>query len=479
MISKLSQLIYGGNFHPEAWPEALWTEDVALMRRAGVNLVTIGASCWSRLQSGPDTYTFDWLDRVFDLLNENGILICLATGTNSIPPWFARLYPEALAASSEGAQTLHYLNSPAYREQSGRLVRQLATRFGASPALAVWQVTQRPVAQNGACHCERCATQFRIWLQQRYKTLDVLNEHWGTGHSSQFYHQWEEILPPGGSAFPDPAQQLDYRRFASDSLLASLLDEKSILRELTPEVPVTTNFSGENGMAPAVNGFEWARHVDFISFDSNPDPAETEASDIAFSYDVQRGFGGGKPWLLRQVSAQAGARAQNPVKRPDQTRLWSYQALAHGADGVTFSRWRAASAGAEKFGGAILPHGFTETRSFREAEQLGGELKKLSSIRGAVTRAEVALIVDWENMCAVELDSQLARTSYLNIVRDYYRALFEPDVPIDIVPPETDLANYKIVVAPALHLVPPGVAENFQSFVDKGGTFLTTFLSGM
>ena len=479
MIPKLAQLTYGGEFHPEAWPEALWTEDVVLMRRVGVNLVTVGTSCWSRLQSGPDAYTFDWLDRVVNLLSENGILISLATGTGSPPPWFARLHPEAMAASSEGGTNLHCLNSPAYREQAGQLVRQLATRYGSNPALAMWQVNHFPGAQTGACHCERCAAQFRIWLQSRYKTLDVLNDHWGTGHSSQLYYQWEEIFPPGGGAFSNPAQQLDHRRFVSDSMLAALLDEKSILRELTPEVPVTTNFRGESGLPSAVNGFDWAGHVDFISFDSNPDPVETEAGDIAFSYDVQRGLGGGKPWLLRQVSAPAGPRAQNPVKRPDQLRLWSYQALAHGADGVMFSRWRAASAGVEKFASAILPHGFTETRGFREAEQLGGELKKLSSIRGATTRAEVALILDWENMWAIELDSQPARISYSTILRSYYRALFEPDVPIDIVPPEADLASYKIVVAPALHLVRPGVVENFQAFVDKGGTFLTTFFSGV
>jgi beta-galactosidase len=478
MIPKVSQLIYGGNFHPEAWPESLWTEDVALMRRTGVNLVTVGDSCWSQLQSGPEIYIFEWLDRVIDLLHENRIQICLATGTGSLPPWFARLHPEALAASSEGGKTLHRLNSPAYREQAHRLVRQLATRYGPHPALAVWQVNHSPIAQTGVCDCECCTTQFRIWLQQRYKTLDVLNEHWGTAHSSQFYYQWEEILPAGDSPGSNPAQQLDYRRFVSDSLLAALLDEKSILRELTPEVPVTTNFSSESGLALTANGFDWARHVDFISFDSSPDPIETDAGDIAFAYDVQRGLGGGKPWLLRQVS-NSGARLQNPVKRPNQMRLWSYQALAHGADGVMFSRWRAASAGAEKFGSAILPHGFTETRSFREAEQLGGELKKLSSIRGATTRAEVALIVDWENMCALELGSQPAQINYTNILRSYYRALFEPDVPIDIVAPEAELTNYKIAVAPALHLVKPGVVENFQSFVDKGGTFLTTFFSGI
>jgi beta-galactosidase len=160
-------------------------------------------------------------------------------------------------------------------------------------------------------------------------------------------------------------------------------------------------------------------------------------------------------------------------------RLWSYQALAHGSDGVMFFQWRAARAGAEKFHSGMLPHGGAGTRTFREVERLGNELKKLSAICGATTRAEVALILDWENFWAVELESRPARINYSELLRSYYRALFEPDVPIDIVPPEADLAQYKLVVAPALYLVRRGVAEALEAFVDNGGTLVMTFFSGI
>jgi beta-galactosidase len=160
-------------------------------------------------------------------------------------------------------------------------------------------------------------------------------------------------------------------------------------------------------------------------------------------------------------------------------RLWSYQALAHGSDGVMFFQWRAARTGAEKFHSGMLPHGGANTRTFQEVEQLGTELKKLASIRGATTRAEVALIADWENLWALEMDTRPARINYSELLRSYYRALFEPDVPIDIVPPEADLMNYKLVVAPALYLVRSGVAESLEAFVDNGGTLVMTFFSGI
>ncbi len=472
MTPKISQLICGSDFHPEAWPETLWAEDVALMRRAGVNLITIGAFSWSRLEPSSGTYTFERLDRAVALLHENGIFIGLDTATGSPPPWFTKLHPESHPAGVEQVCPNH----AAYRDHAARLVRQLATRYGAHPALALWRVQPHHSSQSAPCHCAQCAAQFRLWLQSRYETLDALNEHWGTAHGRQWHQEWDEILPPlFASRSANPAQQLDYRRFTSDSLLDCFLNERSVLRELTPDIPVTTNFPGEHGISPAMNGFAWAQQVDFISFAAHPDPLDADPADLAFACDVQRGLGGGKPWLLKFADASGPARAS----RPGQTRLWSAQALAHGAAGVLFPRWRAASAGPEKFAGAMLPHSFTETRAFGEVEQLGVDLKKLPTLRGATTSAEVALVLDWENLWAVELDSCPARINYSELLRTYYRALFEPDMPIDIVPPEADLARYKLVVAPALHLVRPGVAENLHAFVDKGGTFITTFFSGL
>ena len=487
MTPKLSQLAYGGDYNPEQWPEAVWAEDVELMKRAGVNLVTVGVFSWARLQPDPETFTFDWLDRVFDLLHRNGILVDLATATASPPPWLPRLHPESLPVSAEGVRyspgaRQHYCpNSGAYRKYAAHLVRQLATRYGQEPALAMWHVNNEFGAHIAACYCDQCAAQFRVWLKQKYTTLDSLNEHWGTAVWSQVYQQWEEILPPRlAPTFCNPAQQLDYRRFMSESLLACLLSEKSILNEITPNIPVTTNFSGEHGLMKATNYFEWARHVDFVSFNSYPDPLDADPADVAFSYNLQRGLGGGKPWLLmEQPPSQVNWRAHNPVKRPGQMRLWSYQALAHGSDGVMFFQWRAARCGAEKFHSGMLPHGGTETRTFQEIEQLGNELKKLSAIGGATTRADVALILDWENMWAVEMDSRPAQINYSELVRSYYRALFEPDVPIDIVSPESDLTNYKLVVAPALYLVRPRVPERLEAFVDRGGTLVMTFFSGI
>ena len=478
IASKLSRLLYGGDFQPEAWPEALWVEDLALMRRAGVNCVTLGTLSWSKLQPVPDRFDLNWLERALNLLHEFEIVAGISTATAAPPPWFRELSPDAFSARENGSSSL-CPNSPAHREHAARLVREIAGRIGAHPALAFWQVNLN-IGPSASCRCDHCAAHFRVWLQSRYQTLDALNDHWSTAHHGGVFHRWEEIsLPRASHHGSAPAQELDGRRCTSDAWLGVFLHEKKLLRELTPEIPVTACVTGVPGLATVLDGFALAQHTDFVSFRASPDPLESDSADLAFACDVQRGVGGGKPWLFRPAPVRDPARAHHAAPRPGQTRLWITQALAHGAEVVMFPRWRAPAGGAEKFASAMLPHGFTETRAFAEAGQIGADLHKLAIVRGATTRAEVALILDWENLWAVELDAQPARLNYLEIVRSYYRALFEPDVPIDIVRPEADLTNYKLVVAPALHLVRPGVAENLQAFVDNGGTFLTTFFSGL
>ena len=462
-----SQISYGGNYHPEQWPEAVWAEDAALMQRAGVNLVTLGERIWQRLQPDPDSFTFDWLDRVLDLLHAHDIGVNLSTATATLPLWLAQSFSRP-SSCPNGPQRAH----------GPRLVRQLAERYAGHPALASWQIDVLAEAPILPCPCAECATQFRRWLQRRHETLDSLNTHWATGAWGLHFQSWEEIISPLKNDGGAPGQ-FDYQRFTNDSLLARFMEEKAILRDITPEIPITASFVGSHDLGKTINGSTWAGQTDFISFCAEADPIDADPSDLAFAYDLQRGLAKGRSWLLRQPASQSSGHTHHPVKRPGQMRLWSHQALAHGADAVTFTQWRAPDGGPEKFQSAMLPHGGTETRTFREVEELGRDLKKLSLVAGGTTRAEVALVFDWENMWAVESRSSPVRVNYSELVRSYYRALFEPDMPVDLVPPEADFANYKLVIAPALHLVRPGVAERLESFVDNGGTLLMTFSSGL
>jgi len=274
---KVPHVIYGGDYNPEQWSEEVWCEDVRLMREAGVNLVSLGIFSWAKLEPQPGEYDFGWLDRIIALLHENGVMVDLATATASPPPWLARLYPESLPVTREGT-TLHpgarqhYCpSSPAYREKAAELVRRIADRYETHPALALWHVNNEYSVHLQACSCDVSAAHFREWLKARYGDLDALNEAWGTAFWSQRYGEWGEIMPPRTApTFPNPIQQLDYHRFFSDALLECFTMERDILKEITPEVPITTNFLG---FPKALDLWRWSRELD-VSLDLYSDRPE-------------------------------------------------------------------------------------------------------------------------------------------------------------------------------------------------------------
>ena len=487
LVERVPHVLYGGDYNPEQWPEEVWHEDVSLMREAGVNLVSLGIFSWAKLEPRPGEYDFEWLDRVVDLLYEGGVMVDLATATASPPPWLAKLHPESLPVTKEGVTLYpgarqHYCpSSAAYRERAAELVRRIAGRYRDHPALAMWHVNNEYGCHVPECYCDASAAHFREWLKERYGELGKLNEAWGTAFWSQRYSEWDEILPPRAApTFANPTQQLDFRRFSSDALLECFELEKEILREATPDVPITTNFMG---FFKPVDYWKWAEREDVVSHDLYPDPADPEAHvRAAMTYDLMRSLGGGRPWvLMEQATVKVNWRERNVPKKPGQMRLWSHGAVAHGADGIMFFQWRASKAGAEKFHSAMVPHVKPEdSRSWREVKQLGAELEKLDRLLGARGAAQVAILLDWESWWALELDSRPSTAvRMLDGVYSFYKPLFEANVPVDFAHPEADLSQYRVVIAPNLYLVSDRAALNIKDFVAGGGTLVMSFFSGI
>jgi len=482
----INGLAYGGDYNPEQWPESVWQEDVRLMQQAGVNLVSVGIFAWSRLEPSPGDYDFAWLDRLMDLLHANGIWADLATATASPPPWLASLHPTSLPITRDGIKLRpgsrqHYCpNSVAYREAAAALVQQLANRYGSHPALGLWHIGNEYGCHVSACYCEASARAFRSWLERRYGTIAALNEAWGTAFWSQHYRQWEEIYPPRvAPTFLNPTQQLDWWRFSSDTLLECFEVERSILKQVTPHIPVTTNFM--NFFKP-LDYWKWAEREDIVSLDSYPDPADPAAHiDAALGYDLARSLGNGKPWfLMEQAPSQVNWRSHNVVKPPGLMRLWSHQTVARGSAGVMFFQWRASRFGSEKYHSAMVPHSGTRSRTWHEVVQLGHELQQLDVLLSARVQADVAIVWDWESWWALELDAKpSSELHFVEQVRRYYRPLFERNITVDFVAAGASVEDYRLVVVPNLYLVRDDAAEALLTFVSQGGTLLLSFFSGI
>ncbi|MCY3023695.1 MAG: beta-galactosidase, partial [Planctomycetota bacterium] len=373
--------------------------------------------------------------------------------------------------------------------------RRLAERYKAHPALAMWHINNEYGCHVSECMCDVCAGRFREWLSARYRTIENLNKCWGTAFWSQHYNGWDEILPPRKApTYRNPSQQLDYLRFMNESLLDLCRTEASILRASTPAIPLTTNFMG---FFKPLDYVQWAQTLDVVSWDCYPNPAahqrparETwpgypshdmnEVLQSACAHDLMRSLKGGQPFILmEQAPSHVYFRESNAPKRPGVMRLWSYQAMAHGADGILFFQWRASKAGAEKFQSGMVPHAGRESRTFHEIATLGRELRGLDAVLGATVAAEVAIVTDWQSRWAMELDSRPARLDTVQHLRYSYDLFYHQNIPVDFVTPEGDWTKYKLVIAPALHMLTEKAAKSIREYVHGGGSFVTSYFSGV
>lgn len=483
-----SHIYYGGDYNPEQWPESVWDEDMALMKQAGVNLVTLGVFSWAKLEPRPGVYTFDWMDKIIDMLHHNGIGLCLATATASPPPWLAKHHPESLPVDENGVtywpggRQAYCPHSVAYKEYASKLVRQMAERYGKHPALKIWHINNEYGCHTDECFCDVSAAAFREWLKKRYQTIENLNHAWATSFWSQRYDDWDEINPPRRApTFANPTQNLDWRRFSSDSLLDLFEMEKAILRELTPNIPVTTNFLG---FWKAADYWKWGQSQDVISMDAYPDPATPlySGGEFAMQSDFMRSLGGGQPWILmEQAPTAVNWRTVNVPKSPGLMRLWSLQCVARGAGSIMFFQWRQSRAGAEKFHSGMVPHvGVKNSRVWREITGLGAELQRLSPLLETKVQAEVAIVFDWESWWALEIDSKPSMdVRQMEQLARHYAPLFMGNLTADFVRPGAELRGYKLVIVPNLYQARAADAENLTRYVENGGTLLMSFFSGI
>ena len=483
---NIPHMIFGGDYNPDQWTPETWQEDARLMQEAGVNLVSLGIFSWTKLEPQPGVFDFAWLDQLMDLLHLHGVSVNLATPTASPPAWMVRLHPDMLPVTAEGVRLWHgsrkhYCpHNPHYRQYATRIATQLAERYKDHPALVMWHVDNEYGGHVGECFCDTSADAFRAWLKERYGTLDQLNFAWGTAFWSQIYSDWDEILPPRRSpAHVNSTQQLDWARFSSDSWLVCFDEQKAELKAITPHIPVTSNFMGFH---KGVDYFKFATHEDLVSQDSYPETYDPDwAAKAGIVCDLVRSVGARKPWILmEQATSNVNWRQRNVNKRPGIMRLGSLQAVARGADGVMFFQWRQSRAGAEKHHSGMLPHGGTDTRVWREVKALGNELPRLDPVLTSQVKANVAILMDWENWWALELDSKPSNDLKLfPQLYSYYKPFFDRNITVDFAHPESDLSRYKLVIAPNLYLVNDNSARNINHYVEHGGTLLMSFFSGI
>ena len=488
MSTHFKRILYGGDYNPNQWPKDIWQEDMRIFKDAHINTATINVFSWAKIQPSEHEYYFDELDEIVDMLSKENYDIVFATSTAALPGWMVRKYPEVMFTDYEGRQ--HKFggrhnacpNSFVFKHYARELAYKLAERYADNPHVTCWHVSNE---YGNECFCENCQKAFRVWLKDKYKTIDALNKAWNMEFWGHSVYDWDDVVPPnalsdgiGSEKTAFAGISIDYRRFYSDSQLACFKMERDAIKSVKPDAFVTTNLMGT---FKGLDYFKWAKEMDVVSWDNYPS-YDTPWSSIAMTHDLMRGLKDEPFMLMEQTPSQQNWQKYNSLKRPGQMRAQSYQTLAHGADTIQFFQLRRSVGGCEKFHGAVIAHvGNENTRVFREVAQLGAELERFGDYTlGSRNEAEVGLIFDWDNYWALEYTSGPSEDlKYVDQIHQYYQYFYKKNIGVDMIPVDADFSKYKIVVAPVLYMVKDGMKEALENFVKNGGILITTFMSGI
>ena len=457
-------MLHGGDYNPDQWKDTpeIWDQDMRLMNLSNCNAMSVGIFSWAALEPEEGNFDFSWLDTIMDKLAVEGAKAVLATPSGARPAWMSEKYPEVLRIAANRHRNLHGQrhnhcpSSPVYREKTEKINRMLAERYKDHPALLVWHMSNE---YGGECHCDLCQKNFQDWLRVRYNDdIDQLNHAWWTGFWSHRFNSFNQIVSPaphGENAVH--GHNLDWKRFVTYITTDFMKNEMKPLREITPNIPITTNMMGTY---TGINYWEMAKELDLVSWDNYPawhrDLRKTWelAADIAFVHDINRCLKGGKPFMLMESTPSiVNWQPVNKLKRPGMNRLSSLQAVAHGSDTVQYFQWRKSRGSSEKFHGAVVDHaGHEHTRVFQEVAQLGADLKKLDAVVGSTVRPDVAIIYDWENRWAIDdvqgLRNGQNQKGYEETCKEHYRAFWRQGIPVDVINADQDVSDYKLVIAP-------------------------------
>lgn len=486
---NFGKMIHGGDYNPEQWldsPEIL-EKDIEYFKKAKINEVSLGIFSWSVLEPREGEYHFEWMEEIISRLYENGISTILATPSGARPKWMSDKYPEVLRVDGSrhrnlfGARHNHCYTSPVYREKVRQMNMELSRRFGMHPGVIGWHLSNE---YGGECHCPLCQEEFHRWLEDKYGTVDKLNKAWATTFWSHVYDDFSQVESPSPRGEMGlHGLNLDWKRFVTDRTVDFVKHEAKAVRDGGSELPVMINmmynFEG-------LNYHKFADVVDIVTWDNYPTwhkgPEAHTAMDTGMQHDIMRSIMK-KPFLLMESCPSAtNWQGVSKLKKPGMMKAASLQAVAHGSDSVQYFQLRQSRGSSEKFHGAVIDHyGGDDTRVFAEVSEVGAALEELKELAGTRTKAQAAVIYDWENRWAME-DAAGPRNKnlyYKETVEKSYWAFRKQGLDVDVIDMEQELCGYKVVAAPMLYMFRAGFEEKAKKFVEEGGKLVLTYWSGI
>lgn len=493
-MKQSEEIVIGACYYPEHWDKKYWETDLKRMLVAGIQVIRIAEFAWNKIEVRENIFEFDFFDEFMDLVEKTPMKVIFSTPTATPPAWLTNKYPEVLCVDHDGKQHKHGMrrqynyNSPVYLEKTSQIVEEIAGHFGKRRSIIGWQIDNELNCVTDEFYSDPDHKAFRVFLKNKYKTLDRVNEAWGTVFWNQEYSKWDDIYLPRHAPrkTANPHLRLDAIRFFSDSACRYCKLQSDILRRYIPEdVFITTN-----GIFKHIDYKKMvSQSLDMLTYDSYPtfglmDP-QNEMKDRKWSMNLARVRASSNTFgIMEQQSGPGGwvNHHKAPTPKPGQIRLWTYQSLAHGADFISYFRWRTAVFGTELYWYGILGHDNRDNQRLEEVKRVTGEMKKLKEIAGSRYRSAVAVLYDYDNEWDAEYDvwwGPLYQYSQTN----WFQALQMEHIPFDYltIQEETlpeDLQKYSCLILPHMAIVKTPLLAKLKEYVRKGGTIIAGARTG-
>lgn len=489
---KWDRLKLGVCYYPEHWNPELWREDLQRMQDTGIETIRIAEFAWNKFEPEEGVFIFDFFDSFLDIVKETGIRVIFGTPTATPPAWMSEKYPEILNCRRDGTPYRHgarrhyNYNSPIYQKFCSRIVDQLGRHYGSHPSIEGWQIDNELNCEVDEFYSEADTDAFRVFLKNRYGSLEALNEAWGTVFWNQTYTSWDQVYVPRNVIHDsvNPHQYLDYKRFISESAIRFCRMQSDILRKYVgEEVFITTN-----GMFGNLDNHKMQNTcLDVYTYDSypnfanclseQPDPQSmrdrkwsrnlSEVRSICPNFGIMEQQSGANGWNTRMEAA---------APKPGQIFLWTMQSVAHGADYISYFRWRTCTKGTEIYWHGILDYDNRDNRKLEEIRQIHRRVEKIQDVAGSSYKAEAAVVKDYSNCWDADVDvwhRRLEKQSEKELFAGFqlshtpfdYLYLLE-DTTVE------ELLTYKVLFYPHAAILNETKAKLLREYVRRGGCLI-------
>lgn len=480
-------MLLGVDYYPEQWDSALMEADMDRILELGCNVIRIGEFAWHRMEPEEGRFDFSFFDGVIAMAKEKGLQVIFGTPTATPPAWLIHKHPDILSQFPDGSSRafggrhVSCYSSQPYREYCARIITQLVEHYKDEKTIVAWQIDNE-LGHEGSdqCWCPRCRAKFQHFLNEKFKgDIHALNETYGTTFWSQEYNSFAEIpLPAPTITTHNPALRLDWERFCSWNIQDFAAFQAQLLHKIIPGAVVMHDFPG-GGLGKHVDYSAVAQELNQVAYNNYPvwggQKEPLSPSEIAFGLDYIRGLKGENFWITEAIMGAQGHDITGFLPRPNQAKLWSWQGMAHGCEGLMYFRYRGATKGAEQFCYGILDADNVPRRRFFEVQNFFREVRPYEQALSAPVHSDVAILYDFDALASFRIQQQSILLDCETEMKRLHSALFRTGQSVDIIPASRDFSRYKLVLVPNLIVTDPHFAVRLKAYVDGGGVAVVTY----